>query len=352
MGVIDHGGVAALRLECLEAASHRHKHAKLHQHIFGIPSERNACAIHGGKVVGIKSSGELHLHVAAVDVERRVVESAFHEKAFEVGKCAQRVGKHLGLGVLHHGHALLVVDICDGESVGRQHVEKCLFGVDIVIHSLVEIEVVACEVGEDAAGKMQTIDAVLHARVRAYLHKCVFATFLHHVVEQFLERKRVGGGLLGVGGGAMHYVLHRGDKSSLKSHHLSHLIEQSGGRCLTVGASDSHQVQVLRRVVEPLVGYQWQGESGVLHHHIGSGVVELAWKCFAHYGSSASRHHVGDEFMGIDGHSVDCHKQRSSFSLSAIANYVFDGHIAIAHHLQWLQTLYYFVQRLFHIAVE
>ena len=92
-----------------------------------------------------------------------MVELAFHEQAFEVGEGAQRVGKHLGLGVLHHGHALLVVDIGNGKSLGGKHIEECLLGIDVVVDCLVEIEVVASEIGEDAAGKVQTIDAVLHA---------------------------------------------------------------------------------------------------------------------------------------------------------------------------------------------
>ena len=75
------------------------------------------------------------------------------------------------------------------------------------------IQVVARKVGEDAAGKLQTADALLRDRVGADFHECVFASGVCHLTQQAVKGNRIGSGVLGWNGLVIDVVAYGGNQS-------------------------------------------------------------------------------------------------------------------------------------------
>ena len=96
---------------------------------------------------------------------------AFQNACPEVGHGLDGVGLHGGFRVLNHEVAVLVIGVDDGECSFGKRVEKCLLGVTVVLESAMVVEMVACEVGEDATCEGQTSDAVLVDGVAAAFHE-------------------------------------------------------------------------------------------------------------------------------------------------------------------------------------
>ena len=162
MGIVHDGGVAARRAHRLETSCHRFELAHLDQHLLRVKAQQHGSAIDRQQVVGIEASREQHFHHLAVDRKRRAVESLLDDASLEVGHRAQRVAVLVGTGVLDHHLAHLVIGIHQCKRPGRQRVKEHLLGGDVVVHRLVEVHVVTGQVGEDAAGKGDALDAALH----------------------------------------------------------------------------------------------------------------------------------------------------------------------------------------------
>ena len=64
-----------------------------------------------------------------------------------------------------------------------ERAEEHLLGFDVVVDCAVIVEMVACKIGEDAAGKFKSIYTVLHTGVRTYLHECILTTGFNHIVQ-------------------------------------------------------------------------------------------------------------------------------------------------------------------------
>ena len=92
---------------------------------------------------------------------------------------------------------ILARGIDESKSTLGQHVEEHLFGIHIVKHRAVIVEVVACEIGENSTREIESIDAMLTTRVRTHLHESVLASGVDHIGQHLVERKRVGCGLCG-----------------------------------------------------------------------------------------------------------------------------------------------------------
>ena len=161
VGIVDDGRVAVGRLHRLQSATHAVEGRERHEDVLGSLAQHACGAIDRQQVAHIELTDKLHTHLMAVYVEVHASEVHLDDACAEVGHLSDGVGLHRGLGVLHHHHAVFVVGVGNGEGRLGQAVEERLLGVAVVLERLVVVEMVACEVGEDAAGKLQSADALL-----------------------------------------------------------------------------------------------------------------------------------------------------------------------------------------------
>ena len=171
--------------------------------------------------------------------------AALDDFAAEISHSAQRVGVLAGSSILEHYHSALVVGIDQCKGIGRKRIEEHLLGAYVVVHSLVEVKMVACEIGENGTAELEPVDAVLHTGMGADLHKGIFTTGLHHFMKQAVEGKMVGGSLHGRNHALIHNVAHCGEQACLVSEQLCHFIEKGGGSGLSVGSGHSHKSKFL-----------------------------------------------------------------------------------------------------------
>ena len=71
------------------------------------------------------------------------------------------------------------------------------------------VQVVAGQIGEESADKVQTADATLGNGVTRTLHKGILAAGFHHAGQQGVQLNGVGGGMAGGHGLALDVVAHR-----------------------------------------------------------------------------------------------------------------------------------------------
>ena len=112
---------------------------------------------------------------------------------------------------MSHDQAVLVVKVGKAESIFRHIIEEFLLSLEVVLDSLMVIQVVAREVGEDAADKLQPADALLRNGVGTDFHKCVFATGIGHFALQAVEGDRIRGGMFGRYGPVVDVVAYGGN---------------------------------------------------------------------------------------------------------------------------------------------
>ena len=161
VGIVHDGRVAAGRAHGVEPSGYRAQEAQLHEHVFRLLSEEHGCSVDGQEVGRVEASDELHVHFPAVDVEEHAVETVFQHFALEICQAAERVSRDSCAGVLHHHVAVAVIGIGEGKGRLRQAVEECFLGFQVVFKCLMVVQMVACQVGEDASGKAQASDAFL-----------------------------------------------------------------------------------------------------------------------------------------------------------------------------------------------
>ena len=159
-----------------------------------------------------------------VDVEVHAGEVHLDDARTEVSHLTDRVSLDGSLRVLHHDHAVLVIGIRDGESRLWQTVEESLLCIAVVLKRLVIIEVVACEVREDATGKLQSADTLLMNGVRGALHEGVLASGFHHLAEKLIEFNRVRGGVVSWNRLAVDIVAHCRHQSAAITELAEHII--------------------------------------------------------------------------------------------------------------------------------
>ena len=79
--------------------------------------------------------------------------------------------------------------------MARKIVEEALLCLQVVLHILVVVQVVACEVSEYSSGKFKSAGTFLCQRMRTYLHECIFASLFNHLGQQPVQRYCIGGGV-------------------------------------------------------------------------------------------------------------------------------------------------------------
>jgi len=105
----------------------------------------------------------------------------FQDFAFEVAKTAQRVGVYFRTGILCHHESVLVIQVGQAESSFRQFVEELFLGLEIVLHRFMIIQMVAGQISENTAGKLQTADALLGNGMGTDFHEGILAAGVRHL---------------------------------------------------------------------------------------------------------------------------------------------------------------------------
>ena len=160
----------------------------------------------------------------AIDFEVHSFEVALDDMGTEVCHGSGRVGLHLCLGVLDHHTAVFVIGIGNGEGIFRQVVEKSFLGIAIILESLMIVQMVACKVGKQTTGKLQSADTLLGNGMTGTFHKGIFAASLYHLVEQTVQLDGVGGGVVCWNWLAFNVVTHGGEQSAFMSELSEHII--------------------------------------------------------------------------------------------------------------------------------
>ena len=148
-------------MDRLQTTTDTVKRAEHHENLFRILAQHAGGTIDGEEVGDIELTDELHTDLMAVDVEVHTGEVHLYDACAEVGHLTDRISFDRSLRVLNHDHAVLVIGIRDGEGRLGQPVEESLLRVAIVLESLMIVQMVAREIGEDASGKLQSADALL-----------------------------------------------------------------------------------------------------------------------------------------------------------------------------------------------
>ena len=184
----------------------------------------------------------------SVDAQQHAVEMHLDDLAAEIGHRAQRVGAHRGRRVLHHHAAVAVVGVRQRESPFGQSVEEEFFGPDVFGESLVVVEVVVGDVGEDAARKVEAPRTFLHDGVRRTLHEAEFAPGVGHLAHHGVQTDRVGGRVGRLDLAAVDFVNDRRDQPGFVAHGPHEIVQQRHGRGFAVGPGDTHQLQLAARI--------------------------------------------------------------------------------------------------------
>ena len=161
MCIIYYGCDSVFGTNRLQASSHAFQRTHHNENVFGILAQHDSSAIDSQKVADVELTDELHAYFSTVDFEIHAFKVTFDNVCAEVSHLAYGVGLDIGFAVLNHDATVFVIGIGDGKSLFGQSVEECLLGVAIVFESLMIVEVVACEIGEDASCKCQSADTFL-----------------------------------------------------------------------------------------------------------------------------------------------------------------------------------------------
>ncbi len=299
VGVVDHGRGAVRRADRLEAAAHGVQRAHRAQRLVGVEAQREGRAVDRKQVVGVEAARHADPRLAAVDAQQHAVDVHLDDLAAEVGRRAQRVGRHARRRVLHHHAAVAVVDVHQREGVARQRVEEPLLGRDVGGEGAVVVEVVVGDVGEEGAGEAQPQRALLHEGVRRALHEAVGAAGVDHLAHHGVEADGVGRGV-GRGQRAVtHAVDHRRDEARLVAQRLREVVEQRRRGGLAVGARHPDELQLAARVVVEGRGHAGHRRRGVGHDDVGDLRVARLGQPLADHRRGALRHGVRDEPVAV-----------------------------------------------------
>lgn len=167
------------------------------------------------QVVGIELSDETYCQFVIVEVEQHSLEMRLQDFAFEVAKTTQRVGVYLRTGILRHHKSVLVIQVGQAESSFWQFVEELFLGFEVVLHRFMIIQMVAGQISENTAGKLQTADALLGNGMGTDFHEGILAAGICHFSEQAVQGYRVRGGVFGRYGLVVDVIAYSGNQSDL-----------------------------------------------------------------------------------------------------------------------------------------
>ena len=240
MGIIDKGNKTLRRKDGVEPAFHS-RHLRQHgENVFWLLAKHHGSAIAGKQVADVEASEKTDMHLTTVDVQPHAIEVAIQQTSREVGLAVDGIIFHRSFAVAHHHTTILVVGVDDCKRAGRQQVEKRLLRIAVFGKSVVVVEMVTCQIGEDAAGEMKTIDALLGQTLTRALHEHILTTSFQHSRHQAVEFTGTRGGddwwqFLVVNADA-----YGGYETTMVAHLAEHIKQNRGDGGLAVGAGHSH----------------------------------------------------------------------------------------------------------------
>ncbi len=164
--------------------------------------------------------------------------------------------------------AVGIVDV-DHRVCGREIREEQALGPVVLLHRLVEIEMVLGEVGEDGRGEMDRIGAVERQRVGGDLHHARLVAGVEHLGERALEIDRLRRRAQDLMLNAPDHALHRPQQPGLAAGGLEQRTHQERRRGLAVGPGDADGLEARGRIsVEASRDRRHRGPHR-LHLHLG-----------------------------------------------------------------------------------
>ena len=172
-----------------------------------------------------------------------------------------------GFAVLGHDESVLIVLVGDGEGRGFEVVEEALLRIAVVIESLMVVDMIAREVGEECSVEVETGDALLGDGVRRDLHEGMGAARVDHAAKEAVEFDGVGRGMGGGDGFGLDIVDDRGEQSGLVTEGTRELIEKRGDGGLAVGAGDADEGEGFGGFAEPFGSEETEGSVCILYEN-------------------------------------------------------------------------------------
>ena len=151
-------------------------------------------------------------------------EMTLYDTCLEVSHRTDAIGLNGSFGVLHHKHAVLIVSICNSESTLRQHIKESLLRITIVLYSLMIIQMVASQIGEDTTCKLQSTNTLLGNGMTRALHEDILTTGFYHTMKQFIQFYGIWCCMTGGYRFALDIVAYRREQSTLITQFAEHII--------------------------------------------------------------------------------------------------------------------------------
>ena len=192
MGIVDDSGPTLGAVDGLETSVDGFEGAQYAQHVQFVKAQAQRRAVDTQQVGYVEPSHERNKDFFAVHREQHAVEAFFEDLRFVIGQRTGRVRMHGCLAVLRHDKAVLIIEVGHGKSRFLKPVEEMLLRIAVVIEGLMVVDMIAGEVGEQRAVKVQSGDALLGDCVRRDLHERIRTAGIHHAAEQAVQLDGIG----------------------------------------------------------------------------------------------------------------------------------------------------------------
>ena len=157
----------------------------------------------------------------------------------------------------------------------RNHSKEDGLGLGVVIHGLVEIQVVFGEIGEHCIIKFAARHAAHHQSVRGNLHAHMGHFLLGHLVEESLQIDDIGGGIVSRELLIANQRMNGADDAGLVTFFFQNVADHMGGGGFPIGAGQSDHPHLFCRIVKEERHHVFHGLSCVLYIY-----DRNAFRCF------------------------------------------------------------------------
>src|SRR5690606_28642357 len=200
----------------------------------------------------------------------------------------------------------------------RRHIEQRGLGGTVLLHAAVEIEVIATEIGEDRAAKLNAIDTALRQPMRRDFHGAVGHAEIAPLGQLLLQRQRIWRGQPAAADGAVKAVAERTDHAAALASQTQRLRQQLRGAGLAIGAGNTdHTDSAAGVIVETSSdGADLDLQRGDLEYRHG-GLVSLD-AAFGDHRAGAIGNGLLDKLAAVDGRTRIGEKYVARAHLTAV----------------------------------
>ena len=200
--------------------------------------------------------------------------------------------------------------------------EQLRLGVAVMLHGLVEVQMILRQIGEGRHIKVNTTHPIQCDRMRGNFHNCITAAGIPHLRKQALQLEAFGGRAIGGDHQISNAVFHGADQACLTAGDcFQHLLEQPGHRGLAVGTGDTDDGHSLRGMMEEIAADQRQRQPVIFNQDIRNLLFRLL--CGDHH-RCAFFHSHGNKAVAIGSKTGNRHKNATGRHLAGIINYLCD----------------------------